>query len=90
MIISEVPLSVLNRALDLFGEPRETDRQAAMAAIQSAGSRKDVVRDPFMRDPFLRGIEPLARAVAEYMSLSGPWEEEDGEYSGENGYEIRL
>jgi hypothetical protein len=77
----DVPLSVLNRALDLFSVEREKTTRDAWDALQSAESRKDVTPD-------FPGISPLAQAVAEYMSLSGPWNEEDGEYAGENGYTV--
>ncbi len=79
--LTAIPLSVLNRALDLYGESRETTPTNARAALISAESRIDVHAD-------FPGITPLAQAVAEYMSLSGPWHEETGEYAGENGYAI--
>jgi hypothetical protein len=81
MRISDIPLSVLNRTLELFEEPRETDSVSAWRAIHSAEARKDV-------RPDFPGISTFAQAVAEYLSLSGPWREEGGEYSGESGVDI--
>jgi len=60
LTISNVPLSVYNRALG------------------SAESRMDSPCRP---------LTPLALALAEYMSLSGPWGE-GGEHDGECGYSL--
>lgn len=79
--LHNIPLSVLNRALDLSAEPRELSVGEALDALLNAGAQKDVVPDH-------AGIVPLAQAVAEYMSLAGPWAEDSGEYAGENGYAI--
>ncbi len=81
--LTAIPLSVLNRALDLYNVDREKTATHAWNALGSADGRIDVTPD-------LPGISPLAQAVAEYMSLSGPWNEEDGEYAGENGYQVDL
>ena len=73
--LTAIPLSVLNRALDLYTVDREKTESAAWYALLSAEGRKDTI-----------GLfSPLAQAVAEYMSLSGPWNEDDGEYAGEGG-----
>ena len=54
---------------------REKTESEAWNALLSAEGRKDTI-----------GLfSPLAQAVAEYMSLSGPWNEDDGEYAGEGG-----
>jgi hypothetical protein len=78
--IQELPLSVMNRALDIYNEPREETLAAATQALLSAEGRKDVT------GPYT----PFAQAVAEYLSLSGAWNEEDGEFKGENGYAVVL
>lgn len=78
--LTAIPLSVLNRALDLFNVDREKTATAAWTALLSAEQGKDIA-----------GLyTPLAQAIAEYMSLTGPWSEEDGEYAGENGYQVEL
>jgi hypothetical protein len=76
--ISNVPLNVYNRALEIFGEPAETNIQDAIRALGSAESRMDSPCRP---------LTPLALALAEYMSLSGPWSE-GGEHDGECGYSL--
>ena len=73
--LTGIPLSVLNRALDLYTVDREKTESAAWNALVTAQCQKDVT------GPFT----PFAQAVAEYMSLSGPWNEDDGEYAGEGG-----
>jgi hypothetical protein len=83
MHIKNVPLDVFNRALEIYGEPPEATGQAAMTALTSAESRKDIHAD-------FPGISPFAQAVAEYMSLSGPWAEDGGTLSGAGGYEITV
>jgi hypothetical protein len=74
--ISGMPLSVLNRALDLFGQPAEKTHAHAFSALNSAQGRISV------DGPYT----PLAQAIAEYMSLTGPWAEDGGEYAGQSGY----
>jgi hypothetical protein len=78
--IGGIPLSVLNRALDLFGQPAEKTHAHAFEALNSAQGRIDV------DGPYT----PLAQAVAEYMSLSGPWSEDGGEHAGQSGYAIAI
>jgi hypothetical protein len=73
-----VPLSVLNRALELFGCDPEPDTQRAWIALRSAEGRKDVYGQ----------LTPFAQALAEYISLSGPWNEDTGEYAGQGGHQI--
>ena len=74
------PLSVLNRALEIYGVEEEDTLLAARTALLSAEGRKDVT------GPY----SPLAQAVAEYMSLTGPWGEDTGERLGESGYQLLL
>jgi hypothetical protein len=76
--ISGIPLSVLNRALDIFGQPAEKTRAHAFVALNSAEGRISV------DGPYT----PLAQAIAEYMSLTGPWAEDGGEYAGQSGYVV--
>ena len=78
--LTAIPLSVLNRALDLYSVDREKTASRAWDALISAESRKDAPGP----------LSPLAQAVAEYMSVTGPWSEEDGEYAGESGYQVEM
>lgn len=78
MTLTNIPLSILNRALDLYNEPRESSSTEAWTALKSAEGRIHC------RGP----LSPFAQALAEYISLSGPWSEDGGEYEGENGYRI--
>jgi len=79
MQIADIPLEIYNRALDLYGVERETTVKSALAALMSAQERKDVTPD-------FPGITPFAQALAEYISLSGPFAEDGGEFAGCNGY----
>ena len=81
--LTSLPLSVINRALDLYGEPRCTDANAGYRALISAEGRKDV-------RPDFPGLTPFGQAVAEDLSLSGPWAEDGGEFSGEGGFQVEL
>lgn len=83
LTLENLPLSVFNRALELYGADRELTIPSAMDALMEAYNTKDV-------RPDFPGISPLAQSVAEYMSLSGPWAENDGEYAGEGGYQFRM
>jgi hypothetical protein len=76
-------LTIINRALDLFNETREADLAAADAALRSAQARKEITPD-------IVGITPLAQSIAEFMSLSGPWSEDDGEFAGIAGYAVAV
>ena len=78
--LTAIPLSVLNRALDLYHVEREPTATRAWDALESAGGRKDAA------GPYT----PLAQAIAEYMSLCGPWSEDDGEHAGESGYLVEM
>jgi hypothetical protein len=83
MIITGLPLSVLNRALELYNTEAEATATLAWDALQRAQARKDVTPD-------FAGITPLAQAVAEYMSLSGPWAGDGGAHAGQNGFLIDI
>lgn len=76
--LTAIPLSVLNRALDLYNVDRENTAPRAWDALMSAEGRKDATGP----------LSPLGQAVAEYMSLTGPWSEGDGEHAGESGYQV--
>ena len=63
-----------------FASPFWMTYKAAQAALRSAQSRKEVRAD-------FAGITPYAQALAEYMSLSGPWAEDGGEFAGLSGFQ---
>jgi hypothetical protein len=88
MKIINIPLSVYNRALEIYGEPPETSEFRAGTALHSADSRIDLREGPALRDGTL--ISPLAQAMAEYMSLSGPWGQVTGQHAEESGFEIAM
>lgn len=79
--LRNIPLSVINRALDLYSVPREENVVFAWEALKLAKFTKDI-------HPDYPGITPFAQAIAEYLSLSGPWSEDDGEYAGQNGFTV--
>jgi len=76
--LRDVPISIINRALDLYNCPRETRLLSAWNALYKADVSKDAPDGPYT---------PFAQAVAEYLSEVGPWGE-GGKYYGENGYKI--
>lgn len=81
MIITDMPIEVYWRALDLYGVPRGATPATCRALLDRAEGSKDV-------HPDHPGIAPLAQAVAEYMSLSGAFGEDGGEFAGVSGYSI--
>lgn len=83
--LKNVPLSVINRALEIYGEPAEDDARAAWSSLMSAESRIDLREKAHING---NRISPFAQAVAEYISLSGPWDEDHGCHAGENGYRV--
>ena len=79
LALVDIPLSVYKRALELYGESPDYNYITPEYALQSAESRIDV-RTQYP------GITPFAQAIAEYLSISGPWAE-GGEYeSDHDGY----
>ena len=90
LTLTEIPLTVTNRALELYGEPPCATVAAARAALDSIAARADGPRLEVgggLEPP--RPITPFAAAVAEYLSLSGPWAEDGGAHAGEDGYVVR-
>lgn len=67
MKITEIPLSVWNRALELYNEPAEDRVDVAMSRLASAEGRKDITTG-------YPGITPFAQAVAEYLSCGEGYE----------------
>jgi hypothetical protein len=61
LTFSDIPLSVYNRALEIYGQPPETEKRHAITALLSAEGRIDITPD-------YPGITAFAQAVAEHMS----------------------
>ncbi len=61
LTLSNIPISVYNRALELYGEEPEDTIERARHCLLSAEGRKDIT-------PELLGITAFAQAVAEHMS----------------------
>lgn len=81
--IAEIPLSVYNRALELYGRERERTLIVAKSALRSA-------RRGIAIESQYPGITPFAQAIAEYLSSSGPWAE-GGEYeNAHDGYGVEI
>lgn len=80
--LQNTPLSILNRALDLYGQGEEENTKEAWDALNSAQGRIDV------HCPSIDGarITPFAQAVAEYLSCSGPWDTETGYIENEGDF----
>jgi len=81
MQIRDIPIQIYWRALDLYGQQREDKIEYCRDALNSAEGRIDIKAD-------FPGIGPFEQAIAEYMSLSGPFAEDGGEFSGINGYSV--
>ncbi len=77
--LTAVPLSVLNRALDLFDQRSEKTTRTAWIALQTA-ERRISTEGPY---------SPFAQAIAEYISLTGPWSK-DGEHADESGFALET
>jgi hypothetical protein len=67
MKITQIPLSVWNRALELYGEPHEDTVEIALARLTSAEGRKDVTPD-------FPGITAFAQSIAEHLSSGAGFE----------------
>lgn len=84
LTMKNIPIQVYWRALDLFNQDRPSTILECRAALDSAQSRISVATD-------FEGITPFAQAVAEYLSLSGPFfegtgDDDAGEFAGISGY----
>jgi hypothetical protein len=79
LTLKNIPIQIYWRALDLFGQERHDTTEACKEALNSAVARISVTPD-------FAGISPFAQAVAEYLSLSGAFAEDGGEFAGVNGY----
>jgi hypothetical protein len=61
LTLTNIPLSIFDRALELYGQPEEATHANAQAALQSAQGRKDFT-------PEFPGIDAFSQAVAEHMA----------------------
>jgi hypothetical protein len=88
MTIANIPAEVYLIALDHMGVDRPAETTAACAAYDSATSRVDYATITARQQG--REISPITAfglALAQYVSLSGPFAEDGGEFSGINGFE---
>lgn len=67
LTLTNIPLSVYNRALEIYGEEPEQHVKLAARALLRAEGRKDMT-------PEFPGISPFAQAVAEHMSSGDGYE----------------
>lgn len=79
--LKAIPLSVLNRALELCDYPPSLTRNHAFEALCDALSHWG--ESAGASDPYT----PFAQAVAEYLSQSGPWAP-TGPHASEFHFEI--
>lgn len=61
LTLTNIPLTVYNRALEIYGEPPEDNVEHAQTALLRAEGRKDIAPD-------FPGIAPFAQALAEHLS----------------------
>jgi len=69
MTITDIPLSVYNRALEIYGTHRYDSKTVAKIALAAVKKRIDVP----VKTSVQSSLTPFATALAEYMSRSGPW-----------------
>ena len=90
MTLSNIPAAVNLVALDYMGVDRPADLTDARAIYDSAVQRVDY--QPIMARQMGRDVSPISAfglALAQYIGLSGPFSEDDGEFTGLSGYELR-
>lgn len=90
LTIANIPAEIYLVALDHMGVERPADPADARAAYDSAAARVDheaITARQMGRD--LGRLTAFGLALAQYVSLSGPFSEEDGEFAGLSGYEAR-
>lgn len=90
LTMTNIPAEVYLVALDHMGVERPTDPAAARETLLSAESQCDYALPVVKQGSAVHGpISAFGLALAQYVSLSGPFAEEDGEFSGINGYVTR-
>lgn len=91
LTLTAIPAPVYLVALDLMGVDRPSVPTDAAAAYDSAAARVD--HQPIearQNGRSLGALSAFGLALAQYVSLSGPFAEDGGEFAGISGYEVRL
>lgn len=89
LTMTGIPAAVYLAALDHMGADRPADPADARAAYESAASRLDYQSIEARQDGRAQGhISAFGLALAQYVSLSGPFCEDGGEFAGINGYVV--
>jgi len=85
MKINNIPAEIYLVALDLMGQDRPADPAEAAAVLRSAEGRCDYHQPRIGGTP----LTAFGAALAMYVSLSGPFAEDGGEFAGINGYSVQ-
>lgn len=87
LTMTNLPPEVYLVALDLMGQDRPADPADARDALLSAENRCDYEPVHVTQGQSLHNtVSAFGAAVALYLSLSGPFDEGDGEFAGLGGY----
>ena len=89
MNISNIPAEVYLVALDLMGQDRPANPADAKEVLASAESRVDYSAISIDSGARKSPINAFSAALAMYMSLSGPFAEDDGEFAGMGGFTVQ-
>ena len=90
LTLANIPAEIHLVALDHMGIERPTNPADARSAYDSAASRADYASITARQQGIeISPITAFGLAMAQYISLSGPFSEDDGEFSGLSGYEVR-
>lgn len=87
--MNNIPDEVYLVALDHMGVARPANPRDAARALGSAEARVD--HDVITAQQAGHDLGPISAfglAMAQYLSLSGPFNEADGEFAGQGGVEI--
>ena len=85
MKITNIPAEVYLVALDLMGIERPIDLTDVADTLRSAEGRCDYHQPRVDGTP----LTAFGAALAMYVSLSGPFAEDGGEFAGVNGYSVQ-
>ncbi|MDA8232757.1 MAG: hypothetical protein M0006_15610 [Magnetospirillum sp.] len=87
--MTNIPDAVFLVALDHMGQERPDNPADARDVLLSAEGRCDYDPPVVKQGPTVHGtLTAFGLALAQYVSLSGPFNEDDGEFAGINGYEV--
>lgn len=80
MKLTDIPLSVYNRAFDIYGTSRQETVATARTEMSAVRKRIGVS----VMTSVNTSLTPLAAALAEYICRTGPWAD-DGEFAVDPG-----